>query len=274
MYQYSVELLKQKATAIRIDVIKMLTAAGSGHSAGSLGMADIFTALYFGILNHEAHNPNWDGRDRLILSNGHIVPVRYAAMAEAGYFPLSELETLRRFGSRLQGHPERTRLTGLETTSGPLGSGIGQAAGMAMALRMDGKPNRVYVITSDGEHNEGNTWEAILIAAKYRLSNLTVIVDRNEIQIGGSTEDVLPLGSLADKYRSFGWNAIEIDGHDFPQIFSSVEAAQAETTLPTVIIAHTIPGKGVSFMERNYLWHGKVPSESESAQAIAELSQL
>lgn len=274
MYQYSVELLKKKATAIRIDVIKMLTAAGSGHSAGSLGMADIFTALYFGILNHEAHNPNWDGRDRLILSNGHIVPVRYAAMAEAGYFPLSELETLRRFGSRLQGHPERTRLTGLETTSGPLGSGIGQAAGMAMALRMDGKPNRVYVITSDGEHDEGNTWEAILIAAKYRLSNLTVIVDRNEIQIGGSTEDVLPLGSLADKYRSFGWNAIEIDGHDFPQIFSSVEAAQAETTLPTVIIVHTIPGKGVSFMERNYLWHGKVPSESESAQAIAELSQL
>lgn len=274
MYQYSVELLKKKATAIRIDVIKMLTAAGSGHSAGSLGMADIITALYFGILNHEAHNPNWDGRDRLILSNGHIVPVRYAAMAEAGYFPLSELETLRRFGSRLQGHPERTRLTGLETTSGPLGSGIGQAAGMAMALRMDGKPNRVFVITSDGEHDEGNTWEAILIAAKYRLSNLTVIVDRNEIQIGGSTEDVLPLGSLADKYRSFGWNAIEIDGHDFPQIFSSVEAAQAETTLPTVIIAHTIPGKGVSFMERNYLWHGKVPSESESAQAIAELSQL
>ncbi len=274
MYQYSVELLKKKATAIRIDVIKMLTAAGSGHSAGSLGMADIFTALYFGILNHEAHNPNWDGRDRLILSNGHIVPVRYAAMAEAGYFPLSELETLRRFGSRLQGHPERTRLTGLETTSGPLGSGIGQAAGMAMALRMDGKPNRVFVITSDGEHDEGNTWEAILIAAKYRLSNLTVIVDRNEIQIGGSTEDVLPLGSLADKYRSFGWNAIEIDGHDFPQIFSSVEAAQAETTLPTVIIVHTIPGKGVSFMERNYLWHGKVPSESESAQAIAELSQL
>jgi len=181
----------------------MLATAKSGHSGGSLGMADIFTALYFGILKHDATNPDWEERDRLILSNGHIVPVRYAAMAHAGYFPVTELATLRQFGSRLQGHPERTRLPGLETTSGPLGSGIGQAAGMALSLKMDRKPNRIYCVTSDGEHDEGNTWEAILFAAKYHLSNLTVIVDRNNIEVDGTTDDVMPLGNLADKYNAF-----------------------------------------------------------------------
>jgi len=252
----------------------MLATAKSGHSGGSLGMADIFTALYFGILKHDATNPDWEERDRLILSNGHIVPVRYAAMAHAGYFPVTELATLRQFGSLLQGHPERTRLPGLETTSGPLGSGIGQAAGMALSLKMDRKPNRIYCVTSDGEHDEGNTWEAILFAAKYHLSNLTVIVDRNNIQIDGTTDDVMPLGNLADKYNAFGWNTLEIDGHNFDQIFAAIENAQLETTRPTAIIAKTIPGKGVSFMENNYEWHGKAPSESEAAQAIQELMTL
>lgn len=252
----------------------MLHAAGSGHSAGSLGMADIFTALYFGIMKHDASNPDWVERDRLILSNGHIVPVRYAAMAEAGYLPISELSTLRQLGSRLQGHPERTRLPGLETTSGPLGSGIGQAAGMALSLKMDRKPNRVFCITSDGEHDEGNTWEAVLFAAKYHLNNLTVIIDRNNIQIDGTTDDVMPLGSLSEKYRSFGWNTLEVDGHHFDQIFAAIENAQLETHRPTAIIAKTIPGKGVSFMENKYEWHGKVPNEQEASQAIVELSKI
>lgn len=252
----------------------MLLAAKSGHSAGALGMADIFTALYFGILKHDATNPEWEDRDRLILSNGHIVPVRYASMAEAGYFPISELATLRQFGSRLQGHPERTRLPGLETTSGPLGSGIGQAAGMALALKMDHKLNRIYCVSSDGEHDEGNTWEAVLFAAKYHLSNLTVFVDRNNIQIDGSTDEVMPLGRLSEKYQSFGWNTIEIDGHSFDQIFAAIENAQLETIHPTAIIAKTIPGKGVSFMENDFRWHGKVPNEQEAAQAIQELSRI
>ncbi len=274
MYQYSIELLTRKAQEIRIDIITMLTTALSGHSAGSLGMTDIFTALYFGILKHDATNPDWEERDRLVLSNGHIVPVRYAAMAHAGYFPLSELGSLRQFGSRLQGHPERARLPGLETTSGPLGSGIGQAAGMALSFALDGKSNTVYCVTSDGEHDEGNTWEAILFAAKYKLHNLVVIVDRNNIQIDGRTDDVLPLGDLAEKYRAFGWNALDIDGHDFEQIFAAVENAHLEPTRPTAIIAHTIPGKGVRFMENNFEWHGKVPSESEARQALQELQSL
>ncbi len=252
----------------------MLVAAKSGHSAGPLGMADIFTALYFGIMKYDATQPDWEERDRLILSNGHIVPVRYAAMAEAGYFPVSELETLRQFGSRLQGHPERTKLPGLETTSGPLGSGIGQAAGMALASKMDRKPNRIFCVTSDGEHDEGNTWEAVLFAAKYHLNNLTVIVDRNNIQIDGTTEDVMPLGNLAEKYHAFEWNTLEIDGHDFSQIFAAVENAQLEISRPTAIIARTIPGKGVSFMENKFEWHGKVPSASEAATAIQELQNV
>lgn len=252
----------------------MLLAAKSGHSAGPLGMADIFTALYFGVLKHDAANPSWEDRDRLILSNGHIVPVRYAAMAEAGYFPVSELETLRQFGSRLQGHPERTKLPGLETTSGPLGSGIGQAAGMALASKMDHKPNRIFCVTSDGEHDEGNTWEAVLFASKYHLNNLTVIVDRNNIQIDGSTDDVMPLGDLSAKYRAFGWNTLDIDGHNFEQIFAAFENAQLENSRPTAIIAKTIPGKGVSFMENKFEWHGKVPSASEAATAIQELQNV
>lgn len=274
MQKLSVHELEEKANKIREDVIKMLVEAGSGHSAGPLGMADVFTALYFNILNHDPKNPEWEKRDRLILSNGHICPVRYAAMAEAGYFPLSELATLRKLGSRLQGHPERKRLPGIETTSGPLGSGLAQAAGYAYAARMDGKKFRVYCVVSDGEHDEGNHWEAVMFAGKYNLSNLTVIVDRNNIQIDGFTEEIMPLEPLVEKYKAFNWSVIEIDGHNMQEIIDATGRAKAIFENPTVIIAHTIPGKGVSFMENKFEWHGKPPSPEEARKALHELRTL
>lgn len=270
----NIENLEIKANEIRQDIINMLLEAGSGHSAGPLGMADIFTALYFNILNHDPNNPDWEERDRLMLSNGHICPVRYAAMAEAGYFPVSELMTLRKFGTRLQGHPERTKLPGVETTSGPLGSGLAQSAGYAYAARMDGKTFRVYCVTSDGEHDEGNHWEAVMFAGKYNLSNLTVIVDRNNIQIDGFTEDIMPLDSLEDKYKAFRWDVITIDGHNMQEIIDACEHTKALHSNPTVIIANTIPGKGVSFMENKFEWHGKPPNTEEAKKALNELRTL
>lgn len=272
--KYSIEELAKIANDIRKDIIKMLVAAGSGHSAGPLGMADVFTALYFAILNHDPKNPFWPERDRLILSNGHICPARYAAMAHAGYFPIAELKTLRKLGTRLQGHPERLRLPGVETTSGPLGSGLGQASGYAYAARLDGARFRVYCITSDGEHQEGNHWEAVFFAGKYNLSNLTVIVDRNNIQIDGYTEEVMPLEPLVEKYKAFNWHVIEIDGHNIKEIIDAVNQARAVYENPTVIIAHTIPGKGVSFMENKFEWHGKPPTPEEAKQALHELRTL
>ncbi len=252
------------ANHIREDIIKMLVEAGSGHTAGPLGMADIFTALYFEVLRHQPHNPEWPERDRVVLSNGHINPVLYATMARAGYFEIDELKTLRKFGTRLQGHPERLRLPGLETTSGPLGSGISQAGGMALALRMNQeKQQRVWCLTSDGEHQEGNTWEAIMFAGKNKLSNLTVIVDRNNIQIDGMTEDVMPLEPFAMKYQSFNWHVIEINGHDFDEIVSAMNQSKAIFEKPTCIIAHTIPGKGVDFMEFDFRWHGIPPGSKD-----------
>lgn len=248
--------LELMANDIRQDIIKMLVEAGSGHSAGPLGLADIFTALYFEVLNHRPHQPDWPERDRLFLSNGHTVPVRYATMARAGYFPLEELATLRKLGSRLQGHPERVRLPGLESTSGPLGSGLSQAAGHALALRMNNSQSRVYVVTGDGELDEGNAWEGIMFAAAKKLTNLTAIVDRNNIQIDGPTERVMPLDDLAAKWAAFGWHVIEIDGHNLQAIISACNLAKAIVERPTVIIAHTIPGKGVDFMEYDYHWHG------------------
>lgn len=271
MQNLSIEELQKKANEIRKDIIKMLVSAGSGHSAGPLGMADVFTALYFAILNHDPKKPDWPERDRLILSNGHICPARYAAMAHAGYFPISELKTLRKLGTRLQGHPERLRLPGIETTSGPLGSGLAQAAGYAYAARMDGARFRVYCITSDGEHQEGNHWEAVAFAGKYNLSNLTSIVDRNNIQIDGFTEDVMPLEPLVEKYRAFNWHVIEVDGHNFEEIIDAVKKARAVYENPTVIIAHTIPGKGVTFMENKFEWHGKAPNAEEAKIALEEL---
>ncbi|HEY6736139.1 MAG TPA: transketolase [Candidatus Saccharimonadia bacterium] len=251
------------ADQIRQDIIEMLVAAGSGHSAGPLGLADIFTALYFEIMEHRPKDPGWDGRDRLFLSNGHVVPVRYATMARAEYFPVKELKTLRKLGTRLQGHPERVRLPGLESTSGPLGSGLSQAAGHALALRMDGRRNRVYCITGDGELDEGNIWEAVMFAAAKKLTNLTVIVDRNNIQIDGPTELVMPLDDLAAKWAAFGWHVIEIDGHNFDAIISACNLAKAIVERPTVIIAHTIAGKGVDYMEYDYHWHGSPPGTIE-----------
>lgn len=275
--------LEKIANKVRQDIIKMLVAAGSGHSAGPLGMADIFTALYFEIMNHDPSNPEWEDRDRLILSNGHICPVRYAAMAESGYFPVAELKTLRKLGTRLQGHPERTKLPGVETTSGPLGSGLAQAAGYAYAARMDNKRFRVFCVTSDGEHEEGNHWEAVMFAGKYNLSNLTAIIDRNNIQIDGFTEDIMPLEPLVEKYKSFNWSVIEIDGHNFEEIVSAVGRARAIYENPTVIIAHTIPGKGVDFMENDFKWHGappgteikgEPPKDEQAKIALAELRTL
>ena len=268
-----VKKLELKAEAIRETIVQMLTAAGSGHTAGSLGMADIFAAFYFHILNHDPKNPEWEERDRLILSNGHVVPVRYAAMAHAGYFPIAECLTLRKFGSRLQGHPERLRLPGLETTSGPLGSGLSQAAGYALGARMDLPAGRqvekfrIYCCLSDGEHDEGNTWEAMMFAGNHKLSNLTAVVDRNNIQIDGMTEGVCPLENLRAKWEAFNWHVLEVDGHNMREFIDAIEEAKAIVEKPTVIIAHTIPGRGVKEIEFDYRWHGQVPGK-ESAGAV------
>ena len=269
--------MEGKANEIRTSIIEMLIEAGSGHSAGPLGMADIFTALYFYILKHDPTNPMWEDRDRLVLSNGHICPVLYATMAHAGYFPLEELKTLRKFGTRLQGHPHREYLPYLENSSGPLGAGLSQAVGMCLADRMDkGKysPLQFYSLLSDGELEEGNTWEAVMLGAKERLQNLTVIIDRNNIQIEGYTEDIMPLESVKDKWEAFNWHVQSIDGHNFEAIIEAVGCAQAEFSKPSVIIANTIPGKGVSFMERKFEWHGKPPKGGEGLQALKELRTL
>ncbi|TAK58345.1 transketolase [Patescibacteria group bacterium] len=268
-----ITILEEKARDVRETIIRMLVAAKSGHTAGPLGMADIFTAFYFHILNHDPKNPGWEERDRLILSNGHITPVRYSAMAHAGYFPVEECLTLRKLGSRLQGHPERDMLPGLETTSGPLGSGLSQAAGMAYVAKMDGKKWRTYCAVSDGEQQEGNTWEGVMFAGKNRLHNLTAIMDRNNIQIEGMTEDVMPLEPLADKYRAFNWHVIEIDGHNMTEIVSAVEEAKAIHEKPTMILAHTIPGKGVKEIEFDYHWHGNPPKADQEESFIAQIRE-
>jgi transketolase len=272
--QEKLQELELKAEAIRETIIEMLVAAGSGHTAGPMGMADIFAALYFYVLSHDPKNPAWDERDRLILSNGHIVPVRYAAMAHAGYFPVEECLTLRKFGSRLQGHPERSRLPGLETTSGPLGSGLGQAAGIAYGARMDNKKFRVYCAMSDGEHDAGNVWESAMFAGVNELSNLTAIIDRNNIQINGMTENVMPLENLRAKYEAFNWHVLECDGNNIAAFIEMVDEAKAIFEKPTVIIAHTIPGKGIKEIEFDYQWHGKPPTPQEAKKFLNELRTL
>lgn len=266
--------LESHALAIRQSIISMLVEAGSGHTAGPLGMADVFTALYFHVLRHKPKEPLWEGRDRLVLSNGHICPVLYATMAHAGYFPVSELKTLRKFGSRLQGHPHREKLPGIETSSGPLGSGLSQASGMAYGLRMDGKRNRIYALLGDGELDEGNNWEAMLFAGKERLANVTMIIDRNNIQIDGMTEDVMPLEPLADKFAAFNWHVIDVDGHNISAIIDACDEAKAIYEKPTVIIAHTIAGAGVKEIEFDYRWHGKPPSAEEAKRFLHELRTL
>ena len=272
---YTIKQLELKANIIREDIIRMLEAAGSGHSAGPLGLADIFTAMYFDVLKHDPQNPDWAERDILLLSNGHCVPVRYAAMAEAGYFPKSELTTLRKLGSRLQGHPERLRLPGLEGTSGPLGCGLSQACGMALAFRMDAQLHRhIYCVMGDGELDEGNVWEAAMLAPKYNLNNITAIIDRNNIQIDGPTEEVLPLNDLKQKWESFGWHVLEINGNDIEAIIDACAMAKAITEQPVCIIAYTVPGKGVDFMEYDFHWHGVPPTHEQAKEALHMLRTL
>lgn len=298
IHEKKIKELELIANQLRQDVISALVEAGSGHSAGPLGMADIFTALYFHILRHDPKRPDWPNRDRLVLSNGHICPIQYAALARAGYFPVEELKTLRKINTRLQGHPHRTALPGVETTSGPLGSGLSQAIGMALAAKLGGNgltslttsgltslPRgkiRIYCLMSDGEHQEGNTWEAVMFAGKHKMNNITAILDRNNIQIDGHTEDIMPLEPLHAKYEAFNWHVVEIDGHDLHQIIGAVAEAHAIYEKPTMIIAHTIPGKGVSFMEHDYLWHGNppgkgpenvVPKEKQGSAALKELKE-
>jgi transketolase len=263
--------LEIKADLIREDLIKTLVHAGSGHSGGPLGMADVFTALYFNIMNHSPWRPNWKNRDRLILSNGHICPILYTTLAHAKYFDVKELMTLRRLGTRLQGHPHIYSAPGVENTAGPLGQGTSLAAGIAYAAKMDGKKFKVYLSMGDGELNEGQCWEAFMFAAKYKLDNLIGFVDRNRIQIDGDTEDVMPLGSVGDRFRAFNWHVLEIDGNNMAQILNAFESAKKFTGKPIVIVCNTIPGKGVRFMEKKFEWHGKTPNNEEAHIALAEL---
>lgn len=275
------KFLEEKANQIRISIIEMLVSAGSGHTAGPLDMADIFSVLYFHTLNHKPKKPDWPERDRLVLSNGHICPVLYSTLAHAGYMPLSELKTLRKFGTRLQGHPHRDFLPFLETSSGPLGSGLSQAVGMALSDKIDYGPKssrRIYALLSDGENECGQTWEAAMLAGKNKLHNLVAVVDRNNIQIDGYTENVMPLESLSEKWKAWNWHVIEIDGHNVEEITDAFETAKSVFGKPTVIIAHTIAGKGVPEFERDYRWHGYDPNpktaKEDYTRAIHELRTL
>jgi transketolase len=266
----NIKKLNGIAKQIRQNLMKALILAKSGHSAGSLDMADVFTALYFGdIVKYDPKRPNWRERDRVILSAGHICPVLYATLAEAKYFPKRELWTLRKLGSGLQGHPHFSSLPGVENTSGPLGQGVSFAVGMAYALRYLQKSNeQVYLISTDGEQQEGQVWEAVMFAGKHKLPNLTMIIDRNNIQIDGNTEDIMPIEPLAKKYQAFNWKVIEVDGHNIAEIISALNRAKAIVEKPVCIIAHTIPGKGVKFMEGDYEWHGKPPKGEEAVEAM------
>ena len=267
------EELKIKANDVRKSIIEMLVEAGSGHTAGSLGMADVFTFFYFHALKHDPKNPSLENRDRVILSNGHICPVLYSVMAHSGYMPLEELKTLRKFGSRLQGHPHREFMPWLETSSGPLGEGLSQGTGMAIADKIDKKDSErfIYCFLGDGELNEGNNWEAIMLAGKAKLNNLIAIVDRNFIQIDGDTENIMPLEPLKAKWESFNWHTIEADGHDFKSLNDAIEEAHRTYDKPIVILARTIPSKGVKEWEGDYKWHGKPPTKEEGEMALKEL---
>jgi len=268
-----IKQLKLTANILRQDIIRMLAEAKSGHPAGSLGLAEVFTALYFSVLRHDPKKPDWPERDRFVLSNGHVCPILYAALANAGYFPKEMLMTLRKFGSQLQGHPHRGTLPGIENSSGPLGQGISQAVGMAIVSKRETHLWRVYSVLGDGEMNEGQVWEALLLAAKYKLGNLVAIIDRNNIQIDGTSDDVLPMEPLADKLRSFGWNVAEIDGNDIMAVLDACDAAKKSMDRPTAIIAKTVSGKGIQFMEGKFEWHGKTPNPEQTAQALKELEE-
>ena len=265
---------KNKATHIRELILRALAKAGSGHTGGSLDLVDVFTILYFDHLRHDPKNPQWEGRDKVVLSIGHTAPVLYATLAAAGYFPEEEMMTLRKLGSRLQGHPSyEFGLPGLETCSGSLGQGLGVALGMALTAKMDCKPNRVFCVMGDGEQQEGSVWETAMAAAHHKADNLCAIIDRNRLQIDGGTEEVMGIDPLKDKWVAFGWNAIEVDGHDYGQIKMALQMADRTVGKPTVIIADTIMGKGVPSIENNNQWHGKVPSEEQLNDFLHELHQ-
>ncbi len=274
MNQSELKKLQDLAIEIRTDIVKMLVDVGSGHSAGALGSVEILLALYFKVLKHDPKKPQWPDRDRFVISNGHTCPGLYAVMAQAGYFPREELFTLRNFGSRLQGHPHRESLPGIETTSGPLGSGLAQACGMSLASKLDSKKYDVFCLMSDAEFQEGNTWEAIMFAAKYKLNNLTAIIDRNNIQIDGFTEEVMPLEPLKEKLEAFNWHVLEVDGHNIDAIVNACNEARSIFEKPVMIIAHTIPGKGVEFMEFDYSFHGIPPNPGQAVEALRELRTL
>lgn len=266
--------LSKIANTLRKDVVKMLVEAKSGHSAGSLGMADVFSALYFNVLNIDPHNPKLKTRDKLVLSNGHICPIWYAALANRGFFPKSQLKTLRKLNSKLQGHPHKNSLPGIENSSGPLGQGLSFAVGLALAARLDNNSSRIYCITGDGELNEGEIWEAAMFAPRERLNNLTWIIDRNNIQIDGYTEDIMPLEPLRDKLEAFNWYVLEVDGHNIEEIISACNMAKTIFERPTVIITHTIPGYGIDYMQYKFEWHGKPPNKKQARTALKQLREL
>jgi len=270
-FNLSTAELKETAKKLRRHIITMIATAGSGHPGGSLSAADIITALYFKVLRHNPENPRWSDRDRFILSKGHAAPILYAALAETGYFPVAELATLRKLDSRLQGHADRNFTPGVEMSAGSLGMGLSFAIGVALAARLDSKAYRTYVLLSDGECQEGQTWEAALSAAHFKLDNLTTVVDYNGIQLSGLTCDIMNLEPFSRKWQAFGWHTIDIDGHDFDQILSAYQRAEKTKGKPTVIVARTVKGKGVSFMENNVAFHGKAPTWEEAELALKEL---
>jgi transketolase len=266
------QLLKEKARTLRCHIITMIAQAGSGHPGGSLSATDIVTALFFKVMHYHPNEPQWPERDRFILSKGHAAPLLYAALAEAGYFPVEELATLRKLDSRLQGHTDRTATPGVEMSSGSLGQGLSFGIGIALAARIDSRDYRVYVILGDGECDEGQIWEAAMAAEHFKLDNLVAIVDHNKQQIDGWNYQIMNLEPLGEKWKSFGWEVIEIDGHDFESILTALEKAKSVKGKPAVIIAHTIKGKGVSFMENNLEFHGRAPTLAEAEIALRELS--
>lgn len=272
MSEVAVEL-KRKANLLRYHVVEMTSAAGSGHPGGSLSAADLVSTLYFKVMRHDPKNPQWEDRDRFVLSKGHVAPVLYAALAESGYFPVEELTSLRKLGSRLQGHPVRGKVPGVEMSTGSLGQGLSMACGIALAGKMDGKDYWTYCLLGDGEMQSGQNWEAMMFAAHYGLGNLIAFVDRNYLQIEGDTEKVMELEPLADKCRSFGWDVYEIDGHDIDQIIDTITKAKA-TDAPSMVVMRTVKGRGVSFMENNAGFHGRSCKPDEHKRALDELKEV
>lgn len=266
-----IKALEKTAAEVRVGVVKAIHNAGSGHPGGSLSAADIVTALYFSEMNVDPKNPKKEGRDKFILSKGHAGPVQYSALALKGYFPVEDFMTLRKLGSKFQGHPDMNKVPGIEMSTGSLGQGFAAAGGMAIANKLNNDPGRIYVLLGDGEIQEGIVWEAAMSAAHYKLDNMVGILDYNGLQIDGRNEDVMTVAPVADKFRAFGWNVLEINGHDFEEILDAFAKARECKGKPTMIVAKTVKGKGVSFMEDNAGWHGKAPNDEETEQAVAEL---